>query len=311
MLVRDVDKRLDMRIVLKLRQDTDLFNSTRGITKKLPVYIYGKDETTWMATYFSKSDKNSKMELIFKRFGATELENSFVVDSRINNVKDLKVINKLMEVPSFVINRSDMSDGFLNVYARFHNSQLKRVSELLAQYTADTGNSRIDWLGPSNGILAITDLINREYPISLVSYRVPIGEEDSVLREIVCEQGVLAEARNNLNIGDKISAVLYSDHDISGKYDGVETVSSKDGIYQVEIGNRFQNQVRLEANKKHIMRIRYFIKPRGNELELSVMMPETSVYEYYSILYRLARENGNNIVVSSIMPYEDHFWENL
>ncbi len=311
MLVRDIDKKLDMRIVLRLREDTDLFNSTRGMTKKLPVYIYGFDGETWMATYFPKADSSSKMDLIFKKFDATELENSFVVDSRINNVKDLKVINKLMDVPSFVINRSDMGNGFLYVYARFHNSQLRNVSSLLAEYTADSLNSRIDWLGPSNGILAITDLINKEYPISLVSYRVPIGADDRVLKEVVCEQGILGEARNNLYKDNKISAVLYSEQDISGKYDGVDTISSRDGIYQIEIENRFHNQVRLEANKRHIMRIRYFIKPRGNELELNVMMPEASVYEYYSILYQLALKNDYNIVVSSILPYEDHFWEGL
>ncbi len=311
MLVKDIDKRLDMRLILKLRQNTELFSSTKGMANKLPVYIYGKDDTTWMATHFPKAGLNSKMEIILKKFDAIELENAYVVDSRINNVKDLNIINKLMEVPSFVINRSDMSEGFLNLYARFHSSRLSEISNLLAQYTADFENSRINWLGPSDGIVAITDLINSEYPISLVSYRVPIGEEDSTIKEIICEPGILAEARNNLHSDNRISAVLYSDQDISGKYDGVKIISAKDGVYQVEIRNKFHNMVRHEANQRHIMRIRYFIKPIGNELELNVMLPEANVYEYYSILYRLARETGNKIVVSAILPYTDHFWESL
>lgn len=264
MLVKDIDKRLDMRPILKLRQDTELFSSTKGISQKLPVYIYGKDDTSWMATYFSKTGPNSKMEILFKKFDAIELENAYVIDSRINNVKDLNIINKLMEVPSFVINRSDISEGFLNIYARFHSSRLGEISNLLAHYTADFQNSRISWLGPSNGIIAITEIINSEYPISLVSYRVPIGDEDSAIRDIICEPGILAEARNNLHADNNISAVLYSDQDISGKYDGVKTVSSKDGIYQIEIRNEFHNMVRHEANERHIMRIRYFIKPVGN-----------------------------------------------
>lgn len=309
MLVRDIDRKLDMRLVLKLRQNTDFFRATKDLNRTLPVYIFGKNDTTWMSTHFPKIEGNQKIELVVKKFDGIEKENSYVVDSRINNVKDLAIINKLMDVPSFIVNRSDVSGGYLNVYARFHSAHLMKVSHLLAEYTADSENSRVNWLGPSMGIISITDLINSEYPLSLVAYRVPFIGEDKLLSSILNEPGVIAELRNNSNKDGKLSAVLYCDHNIEGKFDGVTPISVQDGVYEMEISNVFHSMVREAANNQHIMRTRYFLKPRGESAELNVFLPSNSVYEYYSILYSIARQHKDDIVVSTLMPYAQEVWD--
>lgn len=309
MLVRDIDRKLDMRLILKLRQNTDFFKATADLNMSLPVYIFGRDNTVWMSTYFPKSSKTQKTEIITRKFGGVEKEDSFVVDSRINNVKDLAVISRLMDVPSFVVNRSDMGGGYLNVYARFHSSQIAQVSNLLAEYTADSENARVSWLGPSMGIMKITDLINSHYPVSLVTYRVPLGKGDEELAAITREPGVIAEVRNSLSRNGKISAILYCDHPIDTGMDNIQEISSKDGICMVEVSNDFYNMVREMANSQHIMRTRYFIKPHGDEIEVNVFLPSSSVYEYYSILYEIARKHNNNVVVSSLMPYSPEVWD--
>lgn len=312
MLVKDIDKRLDMRLVIKLRQDTELFAYTKGIPQKFPVYIYGKDGKAWMATYFPKTGLNKNMEIFIKKFNATELDNAYVIDSRINNVKDLIIINKLLEVPSFSVGITDMSEGFLNIYARFHSSRLVEISNLLAEYMDDIENSRISWLGPSDGIIAILESVNSDYPISIVSYKVSIGNEDVTLKDIISsEPNILAEGRNYLPSDNKMSHLIYSDQDISGKYNGVKAISSKNGIYQMELYNEIINIIIEEANKRHIWRLRYFIKPCENGVEVSVFLPESSVYEYYSMLFSKVKDNGNKIVVSRIMPFTNKIWDYL
>ena len=47
MLIRDIDKKLDMRLVLKVRQSTELFHATSDLGMKLPTYIYGVDGQAW------------------------------------------------------------------------------------------------------------------------------------------------------------------------------------------------------------------------------------------------------------------------
>lgn len=311
MLIRDIDKKLDMRLILRLRQETDLFKVTSDMDMTLPVFIFSKEKTVWMSTYFPKLDRHPKIELINKRFKSAELEDSYVVDSRINNVSDLEIIGRLTQVPSFIVNRADMSKGFLNVYARFHNSVLSQVSDLLAEYTADSQNSRIDWLGPSMGITKIMDLINSTYPLSMVSYRVSVSPAGNTIAQIMKEKGIIAEVRNNLTRDGNVSSVIYSDHSIDGKYSDMSTISETDGIYQLDTPYSFANIVRDKANQQHLMRTRYFIKPTGNNMEFIVFLPTSNVYEYYSLLYQTARENKNGLIVTALQPYTPEIWDYL
>ena len=307
MLVRDIDRKLDMRLVLRVRQNTEFFSAIADMRTKLPVFIYGRKGEAWMSTYFPRDSRNSKIDMLLSRFRAAEKEDSFVVDTRINNVKDLAVINKLMHLPSFIVNRSDMSGGFINIYSRFHSSQADAVSSLLAEYTADGMNSRVDWLGPSPGITSIMDLINREYPISLITYDLPMNGDEESIRSILSGD-VMAEASNSLADDGSFSAVLYSGSPIHGNVEGISPVSPDDGIYCMVMRNSFLTMVRDKANQQHIMRTRFFIKPSGEKLQITVFLPSASIYEYYSIIFEIARKTENRVSVRHLLPYTHDVW---
>ena len=261
-----------------------------------------------MSTFLPKSVRNQKIDLLKMKFDGVELENSIVIDTRINNVKYLGVVSMLSNIPSFVINRSDMSEGFLNIYGRFHSSQIEAVSSLLADYTADFENSRVDWLGPSPGIINILESVNEIYPLSLVNYRVSIDEDERQYTDLFTEPGIMAEVRNNLYRDGKVSVIVYSDTPLENKYPFLEAVSSKDGVYQFDVANKFHNIVRDMANQRHIMRTRYFIKHVGNKLEMQVLLPTTNLYEYSSILYDMVRKHRNNVVVTALLPFSQNIW---
>lgn len=307
MLVKDIDKKLDMRVILRLRQNTDLFNALLDLKAKLPVFIFPKNEEVWMATYFSKKIINSKISILLKRFNSIELEDSFIIESRINNVKDLSVINKLMTIPSFIVNRSDMSSGYMNVYARFHSNHLEDVSNLLNEYTIDTENSRVEWLGPSQGILKVMDLINQEYPVSLITYIIPMNGEDLSLRSL--DTGCILEVSNNTTNDGGFSSILYCDHHIRENIAGLNSISEDQGIYSLTLFNQYLKEVRDKSNEQHIMRIRFFIKPRNDKYEVTVFLPTASIYEYYSIIYDIARKHESSVIMKHILPYTQDIWE--
>ena len=309
MLVRDIDRKLDMRVILRVRQNTELFDLTREIKGKFPVFLFGRDGETWMSTYFPKETKSNKLEIALKKFRGIEKENSFVIDSRINNVKDLKIINKLMEIPSFIINRSDMNNGFLNVYARFHSSQLSMVSENLSVYTEDIENSRVEWLGPNPGIIKTMDLINSEYPVSVVTYIIKLNGEDRTMSELAHNVDSMAEMKNSQMSDGKFKAVLYCNSASAGLIEGVNAISKDDGIFELETGNDILATIRDASNSDHIMRLRYFVKPRDGNLEVTVFLPSAILYEYYSVLYNIARKMKGKILAKYILPYSQDIWD--
>ena len=309
MLVRDIDRKLDMRVILRVRQNTELFDLTREIKGKFPVFLFGRDGEIWMSTYFPKETRSNKLEIALKKFRGIEKENSFVIDSRINNVKDLKIINKLMEIPSFIINRSDMNNGFLNIYARFHSSQLSMVSENLSVYTEDIENSRVEWLGPNPGIIKTMDLINSEYPVSVVTYIIKLNGEDRTMSELAHNVDSMAEMKNSQMSDGKFKAVLYSNSASAGLIEGVNAISKDDGIFELETGNDILATIRDASNSDHIMRLRYFVKPRDGNLEVTVFLPSAILYEYYSVLYNIARKMKGKILAKYILPYSQDIWD--
>ncbi len=311
MLIRDIDKKLDMRLVLKVRQSTELFHATSDLGMKLPTYIYGVDGKAWISTYFPKNIRGNSVNLLLNKFNAVEKEDSYVVDSRINNVEDLAIIGKLIDLPSFVINRADISKGFLNIYSRFHGSEMEKVSDLLSEYTSDTENSRVEWMGPSPGIMKTMDLINSEYPVSLVTYEFPLDGESENIDSITGRQDVVAELKNSESKNSKLKLIVYSDDLIPPDTPGIHPISTHDGIYELIFSSPFISSVRDAANRDHIMRLRYFIRPFEGKMRVSVFLPSANMYEYSSVLYDMARKKDHNVTVRYLLPYSQDLWEFL
>ena len=302
MIFQNIDKKLNMRVVLRVRQNTEFFNLTNEIPNRIPAYIYSVDGETWLSAYFPKNGKDQRMKLIYNKFGAIEREDSYVINSRINNIQDLKIINELSEVKSFVMNRADMNGGFLNIYARFHRSELEEVSALLSEYMSDFKNSRIDWLGPSPGLMYIMNLINSDYPISLLTYNVPFRDGDAPLKE-KCRDGII-EIKNNVTTRDEIRAVFYSDREV----DDLEPIDKENMIYSVILRNYFLNEVRKKANEKHLLRLRHFVRVDDGGLKVSVFIPSRIIYDLYSIVYELARSFDKHIYVENLLPFSNDIW---
>lgn len=305
--VNDIDKHLDMRLVLRLRQDTELFSATANFSKPLPVFIYENEGKMFMSTYFPKQTDRNDMSLLLRKFEADEKEDSFVTTTRINNVKDLAIIRKLLDLPSMTLNRADISSGFLNVYARFHSCNLDEVSHILSEYTSDRANSRVEWLGPSPGIIQIMDLINSQYPISLVTYE--ISDDDNSPHSLSKAGNVLVEVKG-ADSESEFSSILYADPwEMDRLPEGTTKISPDERVHSFTFSNRFLGMVRDRSNRAHIIRMRFFVKPLNGKLEVSTFLPTSQVYEYYSILYDVARLEKNSIVVKYLMPYSSDLWD--
>ncbi len=277
----------------------------------IPVFIYDIEDKVFMNTYFPKNRKIRNLDLILKKFEAVELEDSFVTTTRINNVKDLAIVRKLLLLPSVMLNRADMSKGFLNLYVRFHSSILEEISALLSEYTVDTANSRIELLGPSPGLMEIMDLINSQYPVSLITYEIEVPENDENLTPML-QLNAVAEVKISTTGSGGFLAVIYTE-DVIGKQlpKGMEELSVQDGLYSFTISNDILRTIREESTKLHIVRMRFFVKPGDGKLQVTVFLPSNQVYEYYTVIFNVARASNNVVRIRYILPYGRDVWDFL
>lgn len=130
--------------------------------------------------------------------------------------------------------------------------------------TGDVKNSRVEWLGPNPGIMKTIALINSEYPVFIVTYIIKLDGKDRTMAEI----------RNSQMSDNKFKAVLYSNSDLAGLIEEFTTISKDDGIFELETGNDILSMIRDASIRSYLMRLRYFVKPRDGNLEITVFLPD-------------------------------------
>lgn len=184
---------------------------------------------------------------------------------------------------------------------------------MLSRYVAQNGGSRIEWLGPSPGIRWIMDLINSEYPLSVITYTVPIADTDQSLYEILKNSNTLLEVKNYIIEDGSLPCILYSSLSVDDNFPpNVHPVTPRtEGIYEVKMKNSFLTDEADEANRNHIIRVKKFIRVIGERIEVTVFLPSIQRQEYYSILYSAARKENNRLTVKYMFDYVPDAWEFL
>lgn len=307
MIVRDIDKRLDMRLVLRLRQTTEFFDATKMRSDTLPVFIFQNGEKTFLNTYFPKGKSRGNIDLVLRKFDAVEMEDSFVTTTRINNVHDLAIINELHDLPSVVLNRADMSNGYLNIFMRFHSNESRKVSSILSKYIEDKENSRVEWLGPSPGIIYIMNLINSEYPVSVVTFE--IDDESGSSMGLLGSDDSIAEVKG-ADQNDGLRSILYGRRGSASTLPlQAEEVSRNDEVYSFSFENRFLSRVRERSNEARIIRMRFFVRQHKGRVQASVFLPTSQVYDYYTILFDVGKDFNDSLTVNYLLPYTEDVWD--
>lgn len=105
--------------------------------------------------------------------------------------------------------------------------------------------------------------------------------------------------------------IVYSDHPILTPITDLNAFSPEEYMYEASISNPFLSPVRIAANAAHIMRLRYFIKPVEKRMRVTVFVPSASMFEYYSILYDVARKTERDLSVRYLRPYSPDVWNFL
>ncbi len=312
MNIIDVDKKLNMRLVLSLRQENDLFLISRNSDTVIPVFTFSKEGKTFLSAFFNKKDLSQAGAVKLKNLGAETTEDSYVVTSRINNVQSMKVINELLSLPYIVLNRVDMKSGNMNFYFRFHSNKLAEVSEIVSRYVVNSEDARVVWLGPSPGLKWIMDLINSEYHLSIITYQVPADGVPDFLKSLPEHNDFLLEVRSNVLSNESFPCILYTRLPLRDNISmGIESISPNEGIYGIQLYNKFLLEVKKEADEKHIIRNRLFVRLTDGMLEVVVFLPTSYVRDYYSVLYSIARREGHPLIVKYLFEYEENAWEFL
>lgn len=87
-MLSEIEKRLDRRIEVSLKQGSEFFLSELAANEPFPCSVYNQEEKVFINVFIPKSQKNNPHFNVFlKKFKATERRDSYAITSRINNIK--------------------------------------------------------------------------------------------------------------------------------------------------------------------------------------------------------------------------------
>ncbi len=311
MHMSDINLKLDRRMVLSLKQDSELVNFSKSSKVPVPVSVFNIGDHVFMDSFFPKDiTMDQHLKLLVQRMEIKERKESYVVRTRINNVESLKIINDLFRIPSVVPNRIDIENGALHFYMRFHHNFQDNVSLLLEKYLENPENTKIDFLGQSDGLAATFARIDSRYPMSLVSFDMLLDEESrksigSVTEGSIAELSATGAGENGFN------AILYTEDKMAESAGSINKLVDVDNIYQVTLSNRMLTEFRKKLVEEPIIRVGIFMRLTGNRLSVTSVIPSIQVHEYYNYLFWSAEKTGQKVSLKYVCPYTIENFENI
>ncbi|WP_297216569.1 hypothetical protein [Thermoplasma sp.] len=307
----DIDHALDMDLVLKLREDTPFIKSSADLDFRIPVMIHNIDGKLMMSAFFPKFKSGKKININLSAFNPIEKEDMYVVDERINNIHGYEIINELINAPSCVMSNADIFRGDLNVYLRFHSSKIEKISDLLSKYIIHGDHSRIEYLGPTIGIQEMLERLDSDYGLSVVSYVMPLGDEEKEIAKELSSTPFIGELKNDSVQKNRIETIIYIQKSrLNRHFSQILTpISEESGIFEAIIESKNVSEIRRISNNLHIPRFRFFFKLYKDMLEIDTFLPSSSLYDYYTEIFKLVQRIDDGIYVKYISKYNQDIWK--
>ncbi|MCL6014219.1 MAG: hypothetical protein M1323_01160 [Candidatus Thermoplasmatota archaeon] len=286
----DIDRVLDRRMVLTMKQDNEIFQASREVNARIPVTISDEQGKKFLFINFPGSfGEPQKNRIFLKKYDAKNIGTHYVIKSRINHVDKWKYINDLINVPSVVVNRINLKDGLLAFYFRYHHSVKNRISCILSKYT-DGEEGQIETIGPTPGLISIMDRMHEVFTLGMIQISIPVNDHRN-FNEKFLKEGYISESSNNIHSGHGLSAIIYTGSAVDDNT--LNVIDSKSGIYSVNFEDPMLTEWRNRMMDIPVIRFRQFMRIVDNELKVITMLPYSQIDQAYRSFFQTMEKTGN------------------
>jgi hypothetical protein len=146
--------------------------------------------------------------------------------------------------------------------------------------------------------------VNRRIPLSLVSFDTDLPEEisKSGLKDAFFEVNYSHSEKEKLR-----ALAISSGLNVPESW---QSISPESGVYAADIDSPLVNQVRNDANERHIPRAATIMKIDGDKLRAFAFVPKALLREYLEMLFMASgKVRGSFFRLSSVDDYGQEIWE--
>lgn len=317
---RDIDGKTQMKCLVSLEQTSPVSTLLRGFDQAIPCFVYRDGEDVLMNMYFNKSDTERKeISQILNYPEAVDKGDFFVVREKISNIREISVIDEILQVPTVVLGQTYVLKGFLYLGFRFHIGFSKGISEILSRFVGNEYRGKVVDLGPTSGMITTVEQMNGIIPLSMVRYVIPLASVEERRDLPIPKLDWLAEVVDSRIAQREFKTLIHVQK--SGMEDfrpPRHWVRIDDTTFESNFSNRFMSRVREMANDDLIPRYAYVVRPKAGHLqdqrviEISVFLPTVAVESYTDMLFRLAGKFFNGeMYITVIRKYCSSIWDSF
>lgn len=309
MLIRDVDRKLDMMCTIALTQDSPWFGLSAKSGSVVPGYLYQEGSDTFLQMYIQKKSFSKGLQNAIKTHSSVvEKKTYYVVSEKLSDSKHMKNLTELFSIPSVITTNSYLFGKELFISFRYHSRFNEKVNKSLAIVTASKLETRIAYLGPSPGITSLLEKVNMDTPVSVVRYSMQAsGNSELAKLSLEKDKNGLLELDPRKQTPDAARLILYSNTKIDK---GLTTISHDEFIYESDIREKFIVDGARLGNKSRIPRVAFFIRLRDNRLEETTFIPTVEADEYVTAFFTLKPdESGKRPSLELYAPLEPGMWD--
>ncbi len=308
MLIRDIDRKLDRRLVIKFKGKSEFFSIFEKYEGYAPAYGYRQNDEAFLDVFIPKT-KGGPVSTLLKSFSvANKGEYSVIRAKTGRGDSGVRIFSELHEVPSMIRSGLYVQGGYLHTELRFHHSYAGKVSDLIGEITKESDWLSLHSLGPSPGIVSMLDEINSHLPLFVIGYE-GVTPPNPVTEQIRGER--ITEPNLSFVTPEGYSVVSYSDGPLP---DGANksVISKEDGIVAGFGSTPFALDVWRKSGDAHIPRFAVFGKVSAGKFVAYTFIPRLMANEQLRIIYEVSEKHPDSgFKLTMFTPYDKGLWDVL
>ena len=195
----------------------------------------------------------------------------------------------IMNSPSVVVNRMDISNGAFEISIRFSSKYSELLSRMFSDFTLDE-IGRIKNVGPSKGIIYELEELQKTFDLGMTQISIHLSSEERKFLSHI-ETTDFGESCNNLINEESVRALIYADRNVDSDY--LKLLDEKRGVYQISIMDPIITQWRRSMNEFPVVRFRQFLRLKDESIKILTVLPKNQLDLSYKTFFR-AIENTSD-----------------
>ncbi|MCL4315236.1 MAG: hypothetical protein M1454_05900 [Candidatus Thermoplasmatota archaeon] len=283
-IMLDMIQRLDWRLRINVEPNPKLSELSRkfGVRSEVGLILYGEQPET-ILFFPNNVEKNRELRIFLQEFDA--IESSGVWTVRLKNSRDetfIRLIYGLLEIPSVVLSGFSLLEGLYYIDFIFNSVDLPGVSKTLSDNLKnDSSEILIDYLGRSNGVNEMLQIVNSRTPLSLFEIDMtPPAEEMKPEKNPMGDKWfrILKTPFGSINV----EGLYFVDSEPVFNGGVVEII--KRSMYRTTTKNSFLRSINDRINKSRVVSVLAFQNFNAGSFKVFFVVPTVFKKRFFNIL---------------------------